>query len=281
MFQSYATDKKYKSVKKNFRSLKMSLNVYEIGLQNTSLEHKRVLATVDSSVFSELNLKTSEGDLVGFSFDEENSLSESMSQTQTQENGTSQKFSSVARATASYSHTVEGDLNSEELAAINKLAQEITPLARDFLASGKLNLGNPFNSLGDDLGTLVQLELSLERTVMTTFETESVKQFPEETDKVTNIEDLPNQLPAIETDGVRDYPALVQATIEAVFKSEAERVPAQDSTPRSLSDLLDFIRDRFNEYFTLPTRLAAITIEPTPTSDGEVDVQTPSSFSRE
>jgi hypothetical protein len=253
----------------------MSLNVFEIGLQNTSLEQKRVLATGDTSIISEFNLKTSEGELVRFSFAGEKSLSESMSQTQTQEHSTSQKFSSVARATASYSLAVEGGLNSEELAAINKLAQEITPLARDFLASGKLNLENPFNILGDDLGTLVQLELLLERTVVTTFETKSVKQFPEETDKGTNVKDLPSQLPELETDGVRDYPALVQATIDAVFKSEAECVPVQDSTPRSLSDLLAFIRDRFNEYFTLPTRLSGLTIEPTPASDGEVDVQTP------
>ena len=263
MFQSYVTDKKYKDVKKNFRSLNMSLNVSEIGLQNNSLEQNRVLATVDNPVLSKWNFKTSEGDIVHFSFAEEKSLSESLSQVQTQENNTLQEFSSVARATASYSLTVEGDLNAEELAAINKLAEEIAPLARNFFASGKLNLDNPFNILGDDLGALVQLELSLERTVVTTFETESVKQFPEETDKVTNIKDLPNQLPELETDGVRDYPALVQATIDAVFKAEAERVPAQDSTPRSLSDLLAFIRDRFNEYFTLPTRLAALTIEPT------------------
>jgi hypothetical protein len=136
-------------------------------------------------------------------------------------------------------------------------------------------LDNPLNILGDDFGTLVQLELSLKRTFVTTFENKSVKQFSEETDKVTNIKDLPSQLPELETDGVRDYPALVQATIDSVFKSEAERVPVQDATPRSLSDLLAFIRDRFNEYFTLPTRLAALTIDPTPTSDGEVDVQNP------
>ena len=155
----------------------MSLNISCIGLQDTLLEQKRVLASVDTSVFSELNFKTSEGDLVRFSFAEEKSLSESLSQMQNLENDTLQEFSAIARATASYSLTVEGNLNSEELDAINKLAKEITPLAREFFASGKLNLDNPSNILGGSLGALVRLELSLERTVVTTFETKSVGNF--------------------------------------------------------------------------------------------------------
>ena len=88
MFESYAADKNYKRVKNNFRSLKMYLNVSDIVLQVASLAQKRVLASVDTSVFSELNLKTSEGDLVRFAFSEEASLSESLSQMQTRENDT-------------------------------------------------------------------------------------------------------------------------------------------------------------------------------------------------
>ena len=249
MFESYAADKNYKRVKKNFRSLKMSLNVSDVVLQGASLEQKRVLASVDTSVFSELNLKTSEGDLVRFALSEEASLSESLSQMQTRENDTSQEFSSIARATASYSLTVEGNLNSEELEAINKLAEEITPLAREFFASGKLNLDNPSDILDDSLGTLVQLDLSLKRAVVTTLETKSVKQFPEENDEVINKKDLPNQFRELEKDGVRDYPALAQATIDAVFKSEAEQVPVRVSAPRSLGDLLAYIRERIGEFF--------------------------------
>jgi hypothetical protein len=271
MFVSYAADKKYKDIKKNFGSLKMSLNVSDIVLQNTSLEQKRVLASVDTSVFSELSLKTSKGDLARFSFAEEASLSESLSQMQARENGTSQEFSSIARAITSYSITIDGDLNSEELYAINKLAEEITPLAREFFASGKLNLDNPSIILGDSLGALVQLKLSLERTVVTTFEIKSVKQFPEETGEVTNIKDLPNQLRELETDEVRDYPALVQATIDAVFKSEAERVPVRDLTPRSLDDLLAYIRDCLGEFFNLSANIDSLSMESISNTNGVVD----------
>ena len=271
MFESYAADKNYKRVKKNFRSLKMSLNVSDIVLQDASLEQKRVLASVDTSVFSELNLKTSEGDLVRFAFSEEASLSESLSQMQTRENDTSQEFSTIARATASYSLTVEGSLNSEELEAINKLAEEITPLAREFFASGKLNLDNPSDILDDSLGTLVQLDLSLERAVVTTLETKSVKQFPEENDEVINKKDLPNQFRELEKGGVRDYPALVQATIDAVFKSEAEQAPVRDSTPRSLDDLLAYIRERIGEFFNSSVDIDSLSKELISNTNGVVD----------
>ena len=271
MFESYAADKNYKRVKKNFRSLKMSLNVSDIVLQDASLEQKRVLASVDTSVFSELNLKTSEGDLVRFAFSEEASLSESLSQMQTRENDTSQEFSSIARAIASYSLTVEGNLNSEELEAINKLAEEITPLAREFFASGKLNLDNPSDILDDSLGTLVQLDLSLERAVVTTLETKSVKQFPEENDEVINKKDLPNQFRELEKDGVRDYPALAQATIDAVFKSEAEQVPVRVSAPRSLDDLLAYIRERIGEFFNSSVDIDSLSKELISNTNGVVD----------
>ena len=249
----------------------MSLNVSDIVLQDTSLKQNRVLASVDTSVFSELNLKTSEGDLVRFAFSEEASLSESLSQMQTRENDTSQEFSSIARATASYSLTVEGSLNSEELEAINKLAEEITPLAREFFASGKLNLDNPSDILDDSLGTLVQLDLSLKRAVVTTLETKSVKQFPEENDEVINKKDLPNQFLELEKDGVRDYPALAQATIDAVFKSEAEQVPVRDSTPRSLDDLLAYIRERISEFFNSSVDIDSLSKELISNTNGVVD----------
>jgi hypothetical protein len=255
----------------------MSLNVSEINLQNNLLEQKKVLASVDTSVFSELNLKASEGDLVHFSFAEEVSLSESLSQMQTLENDTLQEFSSIARAIASYSLTVEGDLHPEELDAIKKLAEEITPLAREFFASGKLNLDNPSNILDDSHGALVQLELSLERTVVTTFEIKNIKQFPEETAKVTNMKDLPNQLQELETDEVRDYPALVQATIDAIFKSEAEQVPVRDSIPRSLDDLLAYIRDRIGEFFNSSADMDSLSMESISNTNGVENDETSTS----
>lgn len=278
MFLCVIADKKYKQEKKvlNFLRLpKMSLNMSEIGFQNNALEQKSTLASVDAFFSSVLNLKTSEGDLVSLSFGGEQSLSESSSQTLSQEDGTVQEFSSVARAVASYSLTVQGELNADELAAINKLAEEIAPLAREFFANGELNLEDCANVLANNLGVLQEVELALERTVVATFETRTVTRLPEEGGDITNIEALPTQAPELETGGIRDFPALVQATLDAVFESEAGQVPKQYSILRSLNDLLSFIRDRLGEFFNPPTGLAALPLESASGADGVTNIDAP------
>jgi hypothetical protein len=246
----------------------MSMNAPEIGFQNNALEQKSILASVDSFVFSKLNLKTSAGDLISLSFAEDQSLSESSTQTRTKENGAIQEFSSVARAAAAYSLTVQGDLNAEELAAINKLAEEIAPLARGFFANGEFNLEDSSNVLANNLGVLKEVELALERTVVATFATRTVKRLPENGGDTTNVQALPTQASELETGRVREFPALVEATLDAVFESEAGQVPGQDSILRSLNDLLSFIRDRLGEFFKTPTGLAALPVE----SDSGPDV---------
>ncbi len=251
----------------------MALNVSEIGFQNTSLEQRSTKAAVAAFFSSELSVRTQEGDFVKLSFDGEQSLSESRAQTLTQDNGTVQEFSSVARAAASYSLTIQGDLNEEELAAINKLAAEIAPLAREFFASGELNLEDAINVLANNLGVIQQVELALERTVVATFETRSISRLPEEAGYINDIGTLDNQASELETDGIRDFPALVQATIDAVFESEAKQIPEHDLILRSLKDLLDFIRNQLGEFFNPPTGLAALPVESATVTDGATDIE--------
>ena len=247
----------------------MSFNVSEIGFHNNALEHKSHSASVDAFVSSELNLKTSEGDIISLSFAGEQSLAESSTQTQTQENRAIQEFSSVARAATAYSLTVQGDLNAEELAAINKIAEEITPLVREFFANGEFKLEESTNVLANNLGVLQELELALERTVVATFATRTVTRMPEDGGDIPNVEILPTQAPELEIGRIRDFPALVQATIDTVFEYEAGEVPEQDSILRSLSDLLSVIRDRLNQFFNPPTDLATLPVE---SADGADDV---------
>jgi len=256
----------------------MALNVSEIAFQNTPLEQRSTQAAVAAFFSSEVNLRTQEGDLVNLSFAGEQSLSESHTQTLTQDGGTVQEFSSVARAAASYSLAIQGDLNEEELAAIDKLAAEIAPLAKEFFASGELNLEDSTSILANNLGVIQQVELELERTVVATFETRSISRLPEEAGYSGDVEALKNQASELETDGIRDFPALVQATIDAVFESEANQVPEGNTILRSLNDLLDFIRNQVGEFFNPPTGLASLPIESAPVEsappgDGTVDVE--------
>ena len=254
----------------------MDLNLSEIGFQNAPLEQKSTSASVSAFFASELSLKTSEGDLVNLSFAGEQSLSESNSQTLTQDNGAVQEFSSVAQAAASYSLSVQGDLNDEELAAINKLASEISPLVEEFFASGELNLEDSTNILVNNLGTIQQLELSLERSVVATFEARSISRLPEEAGYANEINAPSNQTTELDTGEIRDFQALVQSTIDAVLESQAKQAPESESILRSLNDLLGFIRNRLGEFFNPLTGLDSLPVEPAPAesapaSDGAVD----------
>jgi hypothetical protein len=253
----------------------MSLNVSEIGFQNNSLENKSTLASIDAFISSELNLKTSEGDLISLSFSGEQSLSESSTQTRTQDNGAIQEFSSGARAANAYSLKVQGDLNAEELASINKLAEQIAPFAREFFASGKFDLEESVNVLANNLGVLQEVQLALERTVVATFATKIVTRFPEDGGDISNTENLPTKAPELEIGGIRDFPALVQATIDSVFQSEAGQVPKQDPILKSLNDLLSFIRDRLDQFFNPPTDFATLPEESAAEADNVTNINSP------
>jgi len=122
------------------------------------------------------------------------------------------------------------------------------------------------------------VELSLERTIIATFETRSISRLPEEAGYTGDIKALPDQTTELETGGIRDFPALVQATIDAVFETEAKQVPDSELILKSLNDLLNFIRDRLGEFFNPPTGLAALPVESAPTesapvSEGAADVE--------
>ena len=146
-------------------------------------------------------------------------------------------------------------------------------LFRSFFASGELNLEDAINVLANNLGVIQQVELALERTVVATFETRSISRLPEEAGYINDIGTLDNQASELETDGIRDFPALVQATIDAVFESEAKQIPEHDLILRSLKDLLDFILNQLGEFFNPPTGLAALPVESATVTDGAIDIE--------
>ena len=249
----------------------MILEIAETNLQG--LQQRNSSAAVGFSVASELNVRTQEGDLVSLSFSSEQSLSESRTQTQSEEFGSFQEISTTAKAASNYSISVQGNLKEEELAAINKLAAEISPIASEFFSSGEFDFDESGDVLAANLGVLQEVEVSLERTIVAAFSTSTFTQLPEgESGEVSQDEPLNN--PVLDTEGIRDFSALVQATFDAVFETEAEETaPKTDAILRSLNDLLGFIRQRLSETFgpenvelpqedLIPSDGAVDTIEP-------------------
>ncbi len=249
----------------------MTLEIAESNLQG--IQQRNSSVAVGFSVASELNVRTQEGDLVSLSFSSEQSLSESRTQTQSEELGSFQEISTVAKAASNYSISVQGDLNEEELAAINKLAAEISPIASEFFSSGEFDFDESGDVLAANLGVLQEVEISLERTIVAAFSTSTFSQLPEGEGGVVPQDEALNN-PALDTEGIRDFSALVQATLDAVFEAEAETVPETDSILRSLNDLLDFIRQRLGKTFG-PESAELPPQAPIP-SDGVVDTVEPS-----
>ena len=228
----------------------MTLEIAESNLQ--AIQQRNSTSVAGYSVASMLNVRTQEGDLVSLSFSSEQSLSESRTQTQSEEFGSLQEISTEAKAVSSYSISVQGDLTEEELEAINKLAAEISPIASEFFSSGEFDFDESGDVLDANLGVLQEVEISLERVIVAAFSTSTFTQLQEGEGGAVpqNVEAaLYNPASSLDTEGIRDFPALVQSTFDAVFEAEAEKAPETDPILRSLNDLLDFIRQRFERNF--------------------------------
>jgi len=254
----------------------MTSEIVESNLQ--AIQQLKSSSVVGYSVASMLNVQTQEGDLVSLSFSSEQSLSESRTQTQSEEFGSFQEISTVAKAASNYSISVQGDLNEEELAAINKLAAEISPIASEFFSSGEFDFDESGDVLAANLGVLQEVEISLERVIVAAFSTSTFTQLPEGEGGVVSQDveaALNNPASSLDTEGIRDFPALVQATFDAVFEAEAAKVPETDPILRSLNDLLDFIRQRLSE--TFGSESVELPPEAPITSDGVIDVVEPDS----
>tara|TARA_B100000686_G_scaffold11890_1_gene11638 strand:+ start:719 stop:1480 length:762 start_codon:yes stop_codon:yes gene_type:complete len=227
----------------------MTLGIPELNLKVGPIE-QHSSTTISASISSELNIRTQEGDLVNVSFSNEQFLRESRTQTQSQELVSHQEISVVAKAISSYSISIEGDLNEEELAATHKLAREISPIAREFFAKGGFDFENSVDVLGANLGVIKEVELSLERSIVASFETKAASQLLEEGSSSEGVEVVSNNpISSLETEGIRDFPALVQATFDSVFETEAKNIADTDPILRSLNDLLNFIRQQLGKYF--------------------------------
>ena len=254
----------------------MTLEIAESNLQ--AIQQRNSSSVVGYSVASMLNVQTQEGDLVSLSFSSEQSLSESRTQTQSEKFGSLQEISTEAKAASSYSISVQGDLSEEELEAINKLAAEISPIASEFFSSGEFDFDESGDVLAANLDLLQEVEISLERVIVATFSTSTFTQLPEgEGGVVTQDVEaaLNNPASSLNTEGIRDFPALMQATFDAVFEAEAAKVPETDPILRSLNDLLDFIRQRLSETFA--SENVELPPEALIPSDGVIDVVKPDS----
>ena len=171
-------------------------------------------ASIEANVQPEadISLRTSTGDVVTLSFAGEQSLTQPHSKVQFEDNQTIQEISSVAQAASTFSQVVEGDLNEDELVAIQNLAAKIEPIAKDFLSSGPE-------------------EFNVEQTV----------------DMVSpNVVSIEAEASDFDIENIRQLPTLVSATIDAGFEKQFQVLNENSRAliVNSLSELMQFFREK-------------------------------------
>ena len=182
------------------------------GIQKQLLNER--VASVETNVQPEANisLQMNEGDVVTLSFADEQSLSQSHSKVQFEDDQTVQEISSVAQAASTFSQVVEGDLNEDELVAIQKLAAKIEPIAKDFLSSDPE-------------------EFNVEQAV----------------DMVSpDVVSVEAEAPDFDIENIRQLPTLVSATIDAGFEKQFQALNENSRAliVNSLSELMQFFREK-------------------------------------
>ena len=123
-----------------------------------------------SSQEADSSLQTSEGDVVTLSFADKQNLSSSYNESQFEGGQTIQEISSVARAASKYSQVVEGNLNADELIAIQKIAANVEPIAKEFLSSNpeELDIEKAIGVLTGDSAITEEVGKELENTILKT-----------------------------------------------------------------------------------------------------------------
>jgi len=215
--------------------------------QNSSLlTHQAAQTQVAASFTGDLTLVTQEGDTVQISFGAAQSFSSSQSQSQFADGSVVQQFSVSAQAASRYSLSVQGDLNEDEIAAIQKLVSLVDPIATDFFTGQEFDLQEAAFTLAENLGVVNQLSLSLEKTFSASFSAQQFSRLPQG----ENSGDIaPLDIPDLEN--IRDFPALVQSVLESAFDVHS-RVGQDESLIRSYQDFLKFAQSHLDNLNKIP-----------------------------
>lgn len=208
------------------------------------VQQTRFKASAGSEFSADLFLRTREGDLVTFSLNNQLSFSQSAQETRLEDGSALTGFSVEARAASQYSLRVQGDLNEEELAAIQKLIEKISPVAQRFFDQSDFDVQEAAEALADSLGTITQVSLSLEKTMTASVSSRSFSR-PGATDAVAAPE---SRLPDLQSPAIRDLGALVESVVQSMFRKEDFEFPDQDSILRSMEDLRKFFVDQLKRF---------------------------------
>ena len=227
------------------------LEINTSGVQNQPQDRRVASEEVAVSLEAGSSLQTSEGDVVTLSFADKQNLSSSYNESQFEGDPTVQEISSVARAASKYSQVVEGDLNEDELIAIQKIAAHVEPIAREFLSSDseELDVEKAIGILTGDQTITEEVGAELGNTIVKTLGLEIPSQVNLDNPARSESVAVEAKNPDINIENIRQLPELASAAVDAELQKQFQVLNESSKAliVNSLNDLMRFFHEKVSE----------------------------------
>ena len=230
------------------------MSVLEINtsiVQNQPQDRRVASEEVAVSLEAGSSLQTSEGDVVTLSFADKQNLSNSYNESQFEGDPTVQEISSVARAASKYSQVVEGDLNEDELIAIQKIAAHVEPIAREFLSSDseELDVEKAIGILTGDQTITEEVGAELGNTIVKTLGLEIPSQVNLDNPARSESVAVEAKNPDINIENIRQLPELASAAVDAELQKQFQVLNESSKAliVNSLNDLMRFFQEKVSK----------------------------------
>jgi len=227
------------------------LEINTSGVQNQPLDRRITSEEVAVSLEAGSSLQTGEGDVVTLSFADKQNLSNSYNESQFEGDPTVQEISSVARAASKYSQVVEGDLNEDELIAIQKIAAHVEPIAREFLSSDseELDVEKAIGILTGDHKITEEVGIELGNAIVKTLGLESSSQVNPDNLAQSELITVETENPDINIENIRQLPELASAAVNAELQKQFQTLNESSKAliVNSLNDLKRFFHEKVSQ----------------------------------
>ena len=227
--------------------LEINTSIVQNQLPDSRVEPEEVRVSIEAGT----SLQTSEGDVVTLSFTDKQNLSSSYGEVQFEDDPTVNEISSVARAASEYSQVVEGDLNEDELVAIQKIAAHVEPIAREFLSSDpeELDVEKAIGVLTGDHKVTEEVGIELGNAIGQTLGLEFSSQV--NPDNLAQSESIAVEAenPDINIENIRQLPELASAAVDAALQKQFQTLNENSKAliVSSLNDLMRFFQEKVSQ----------------------------------
>ena len=227
------------------------LEINTSGVQNQPQDQRVASEEVAVSLEAGSSLQTGEGDVVTLSFADKQNLSNSYNESQFEGDPTVQEISSVARTASKYSQGVEGDLNEDELIAIQKIAAHVEPIAREFLSSDseELDVEKAIGVLTGDQTITEEVGTELGNTIVKTLGLEVPSQVNLDNPVRSESVAVEAKNRDINIENIRQLPELASAAVDAELQKQFQVLNESSRAliVNSLNDLMRFFQEKVSK----------------------------------